>query len=173
MQVERGAPEVPCERDLESASEEPGLELRVRGELEPALLPKTLDEGGDLGVRRVRDLNLHPSQPGWLEPWTDADHGPIQHDLARWQRPVLQHEDLASRSDLEELGQWTTSDEGPDPPTDVAVGPERGHVRNGEALRDLLTRTHPSDRGGVRLQRDLGLPADAPQAERTMRARDP
>jgi hypothetical protein len=75
---------------------------------------------------------------------------------------MLQHEDLASRSDLEELTELTASDEGPDPPTDLPVGPERGHVRDGDALRDLLTRTHPSDRGGVRLQRDLGLPPDPP-----------
>ena len=75
---------------------------------------------------------------------------------------MLQHEDLPPRSDFEELTQLTTSDEGPDPPTDLAVGPERGHVRNGDALRDLFTRTHPSDRVSVRLQRDLRLSPDPP-----------
>ena len=54
-------PEVSWERDLKSASEEPGFELGVGGEVEPALLPKTLDERGDLGFRIVRDLNLYPS----------------------------------------------------------------------------------------------------------------
>ncbi len=131
VQVERRAPEVSCERALESASEEPGLELRMSSELEPALLPKTLDERGDLGFRCIRDLNLHPSQPCRFEPWTDADHGPIKHYLARTQRTVLQREDLASRADLEEFGELTTPDEGPNPPTDLAVGPERDHVRNG------------------------------------------
>ncbi len=54
-------PEVSYGRGLEPASQEPSLELGMRSELEPALLPKTLEERGDLGFRSVRDLNLHPS----------------------------------------------------------------------------------------------------------------
>ncbi len=45
--------------------------------------------------------------------------------------PFCKREDLASRPDLEELRELTTPDEGPDPRTDLAVGPERGNVRNG------------------------------------------
>ena len=149
-------------RDVLTEGEEPGLELREVGRLEPA-------GGSELGHDRLErpepvrlHLDLDPAQLHGPLPVPHDDDGVIERDLGRVDPADAQGEGTPARPHLEYLAQGMGADDGPQAPAHRAVSAESAHPCGREDLGDLEPPAQTVALGGARvLEGDFVVTAPA------------
>ena len=168
-----GRAEIGRAGDLLADGEQPRLELREAGRLEPTGQPEFFDDR----LQRVEpvglDLDLDPPELHGALARPDHDHRVVERDLCHLDAADPQREGSPAGAHLEDLAQrrgnrqWRGGGARP---------ARRGRARTiptGEDLGDLQTLAQPAALGGpVVLQGDLVLTAAAPGADDEAGAHD-
>ncbi len=162
LPADGGRAQIGRARDVLAEGEQPGLELREAGGLEPAGGPQLVHDRLERAEPVRLDLDLDPAQLHGSLSVADDDDGVIERDLGRVDSADAQGEGPPARPHLEHLAQGMGADDGPQAPAHRALDAETARARRGQDLGDLEALAQPVALGRARVLEGDFVVAAAP-----------